>query len=339
MVTASPVLRNLWQKGCAFLGADSAIICGAMSWISEHRLVSALSNSGAFGTLACGSLSPEELAAEIRATKAATQKNFAVNIMTMHPKIDDLIGVCVEEKVSHIVLAGGLPSGAVIQKAKGSDAKVICFAPTAALGKKLVRYGADALLIEGMESGGHVGAVVTSVLAQEILPEITEVPIFVAGGIARGEAIAAYLEMGAAGVQLGTRFVCASESIAHPEFKKAYLRAAARDAVLSVQVDPRFPVISVRAIANEGGRKFIEKQRDVIARFDKGELTREAAQLEIEHFWAGALRRAAIDGDIENGSVMAGQSVGMVKKEQPIAEILAELVGQAETALQHRCYP
>ena len=131
---------------------------------------------------------------------------------------------------------------------------MICFAPALALAKKLVRTGADALVIEGMEAGGHIGPVSTSVLAQEILPVIREVPVFVAGGIGRGEAIVGYLEMGAAGVQLGTRFVCATESIAHPEFKQAFIRAAARDAVPSVQLDPRFPVIPVRALANDGTR-------------------------------------------------------------------------------------
>jgi len=197
--------------------------------------------------------------------------------------------------------------------------------------------GADALIIEGMEAGGHIGPVCSSVLAQEILPELgNEVPVFMAGGIGRGEAIVSCLEMGATGVQLGTRFVCATECIAHPNFKQAFIRAAARDAVPSVQLDERFPVIPVRALANEGSKKFMEKQRDVIARFDKGELSREEAQLEIEHFWAGALRRAVIEGDVETGSVMAGQSVGLVKKEQPIAEILAELVEQAEYALENR---
>ena len=212
----------------------------------------------------------------------------------------------------------------------------MCFTPTAALGKRLVRMGVDALIIEGMEAGGHIGPVSTSVLAQEILPEIRDVPVFVAGGIGRGEAIASYLEMGAAGVQLGTRFVCATECIAHPNFKKAFIRAAARDAVPSVQIDTRFPVIPVRAITNQGSQRFIDKQREVIVRFDKGELTKEEAQLEIEHFWAGALRRAVMDGDVENGSVMAGQSVGMVTKEQPVSEILTELVQQAENALRER---
>ncbi|MDD3371465.1 MAG: nitronate monooxygenase [Alphaproteobacteria bacterium] len=334
MVTASPSLQRLWQRGCDFLGTEFAIMGGAMSWISERHLVSALSNSGGFGTLACGSMTPELLRAEIRATKELTSKNFGVNLITMHPQLDALIDVCLEEKVSHIVLAGGLPPAPSVKKIKDGGAKVICFAPTASLGKKLVRIGADALIIEGMESGGHIGPVCTSVLAQEILPEIRNVPVFTAGGIGRGEAIASSLKMGASGVQLGTRFVCATESIAHPEFKKAYIRAAARDAVPSVQLDERFPVIPVRALANEGCRKFVEKQREVIARFDSGALTREQAQLEIEHFWAGALRRAVIDGDVEMGSVMAGQSVGMVKKEQPVAAILAELVAQAEKALE-----
>ena len=136
----------------------------------------------------------------------------------------------------------------------------------------------------------------------------------------------AYLEMGAAGVQLGTRFVCAHESIAHPRFKQAFIRAAARDAVASVQLDPRFPVIPVRALANPATERFVAVQRRVIDRFARGELSQKEAQLEIEHFWAGALRRAVIDGDIEGGSLMAGQSVGFVTREQSTAEILEELV-------------
>jgi enoyl-[acyl-carrier protein] reductase II len=196
--------------------------------------------------------------------------------------------------------------------------------------------GADAIVIEGMEAGGHIGPVATGVLAQEILPHIREVPIFVAGGIGRGEAIVSYLEMGASAVQLGTRFVCAHESIAHPRFKRAFIRAGARDAVPSVQLDPRFPVIPVRALANDGTQKFLEMQRGVIDRFQRGELTQKDAQLEIEHFWAGALRRAVIEGDVETGSLMAGQSVGMVTREQSTREILDELVDQAVAALMTR---
>jgi enoyl-[acyl-carrier protein] reductase II len=178
--------------------------------------------------------------------------------------------------------------------------------------------------------------VTTAVLAQEVLPHLTEVPVFVAGGIGRGEAILSYLEMGASGVQLGTRFVCAFESIAHPQFKRAFIRASARDAVASVQLDARFPVIPVRALANPATERFREVQQQVIERFNRGELSQKDAQLEIEHFWAGALRRAVIDGDVEAGSLMAGQSVGLVTREQSTAEILAELVGQALAAMAGR---
>ncbi|MBF0563471.1 MAG: nitronate monooxygenase, partial [Alphaproteobacteria bacterium] len=192
------------------------------------------------------------------------------------------------------------------------------------------------LVIEGAEAGGPIGPVATSVLAQEILPHMPDVPVFVAGGIGRGEAMVAYLEMGAAGCQLGTRFVCATESIAHPAFKQAFIRASARDAVPTMAVDPDFPVIPVRALANKGTVKFAETQRQVIGRFRNGELTQKEAQLEIEHFWAGALRRAVIDGDVEHGSLMAGQSVGMVSREQPTSDIIFELIDQAVAACAAR---
>ncbi|MFO1259908.1 MAG: nitronate monooxygenase [Sphingomonadaceae bacterium] len=321
-------------RGTALLGSEVAIICGAMSWVSERNLVAAVSNAGGFGLIACGAMTPELLDKEIAATKALTTKPFGVNLITMHPQLMDLIAVCAKHEVTHIVLAGGLPPKGSIEAIKESGAKVICFAPALALAKKLVRSGVDALIIEGMEAGGHIGPVATSVLAQEILPELAgEVPVFVAGGIGRGEAIASYLEMGAAGVQLGTRFVCATESIAHPAFKKAFLRANARDAIASVQIDPRLPVIPVRALKNAGTEAFTQKQREVAQMLDEGKVDMMAAQLEIEHYWAGALRRAVIDGDIENGSLMAGQSVGMVSKEEPVADILAELISQAEVAL------
>jgi enoyl-[acyl-carrier protein] reductase II len=334
--SARAELQRLWARGCGFLGTDLAIMGGGMTWVSERNLVAAISNGGGFGVIACGAMEPDRLAQEIEATFALTDKPFGVNLITMHPKLDELIGVCTRLNIGHVVLAGGLPPSAAIHKIKDGGAKAVCFAPALVLAKKLIRSGADALVIEGMEAGGHTGPVSTSVLAQEILPTIREVPVFVAGGIGRGEAIVSYLEMGAAGVQLGTRFVCASESIAHPNFKKAFIRAEARDAVLSVQLDPRFPVIPVRAINNIGTRRFTEIQREVIAKVDQGLLDQKAAQLEIEHFWAGALRRAVVEGDVENGSLMAGQSVGLVKAEQPVVDILAELIGQAEAALDLR---
>ena len=330
-------MNELMARGTELLGSDYAILCGAMSWVSERHLVSAISNAGGFGVIACGAMTPALLDTEIAATKALATKPFGVNLITMHPQLFELIDVCAKHDVGHVVLAGGLPPKGSLEAIKASGAKVICFAPTLAMGKKLVRSGVDALVIEGMEAGGHIGPVSTSVLAQEILPTLAdEVPVFVAGGIGRGEAIAAYLEMGASGVQLGTRFVCATESIAHPNFKKAFMRASAREAVASVQIDPRLPVIPVRALKNAGTEAFTAKQREVANKLDKGEVDMMQAQLEIEHYWAGALRRAVIDGDVEHGSVMAGQSVGMVKREEPVADIIAGLMAQAAAALEAR---
>lgn len=323
-----------WRRGRELLGTELAILGGAMTWVSERNLVSAISEAGGFGVLACGSMGPDLLREEIRATRARTDRPFGVNLIVMHPELARLVEVCLEERVGHVVLAGGLPPREAFARLKDGGARVLCFAPALAIARRLVRQGADALILEGSEAGGHVGPVATSVLAQEILPAIREVPVFVAGGIGHGEAIAAYLRMGAAGVQMGTAFVCTEESIAHPAFKQAFVRASARDAVTSAQIDPEFKVIPVRALANAGTARFIETQIEVIGRYRRGEMTYEQASLAIEHFWAGALRRAVIDGDVENGSLMAGQSVGMVRRIRPVAAVTAELVAQAETALQ-----
>ena len=292
---ANAELDRLWARGREVLGCDLAIMGGAMTWVSERNLVAAISKAGGFGVIASGSMSPEQLSKEIQATQAITTRPFGVNLITLHPELLELIDVCSTHNVGHVVLAGGLPGNAAVSRVKRSGARVFCFSPALGFARKLVRMGVDAIVIEGNEAGGHIGPVSTGVLAQEILPHLTEVPVFVAGGVGRGEAMLAYLEMGASGVQLGTRFVCAHESIA----------------------------------------------REIIDRFTRGELSQKEAQLEIEHFWAGALRRAVIDGDVDAGSLMAGQSVGFVTREQSAAEILHELVGQALAALatrnEHAC--
>src|SRR5437868_7835971 len=329
-------LERLWARGREILGCELAIMGGAMTWVSERNLVAAISNAGGFGVIASGSMSPQLLSTEIDATAALTRQAFGVNLISLHPQLLELIGVCAQHRVGHVVLAVGLPSSAAVRAIRRSGARVLCFAPSLGFAKKLVRMGADAIVIEGSEAGGHIGPVSTGVLAQEILPHLTDVPVFVAGGIGRGEAMLSYLEMGASGVQLGTRFVCAHESIAHPRFKRAFVRAAARDAMPSPQLDARFPVIPVRALANPATERFRAVQREVIDRFNRGELSQREAQLVIEHFWAGALRRAVIDGDVEAGSLMAGQSVGLVTREQSTADILAELVGQALMAIAGR---
>lgn len=326
---AAAQLDRLWRRGREFLGSEYAILGGAMSWLSDRHLVSAISNAGGFGVIACGSMGPDDLGAEIAATAERTKRPFGVNLITMHPELTKLIDTCAAHDVSHVALAGGLAGAAAISRLKDAGIKVLAFAPALAFSKRLVRNGVDALIIEGMEAGGHTGRVSTGVLAQEILPFIRDVPVFVAGGIGRGAAIAMYLGAGASGVQMGTRFVGATECIAHPKFKQAFFRGNARDAVLSIQLDERFPVIPVRALANKGTRLFMEKQREVIAGVDSGALTQVEAQLAIEQFWAGALRRAAIDGDVELGSVMAGQSVGLVTSEEPTEEIIGHLIEEA----------
>ncbi|MEE2997322.1 MAG: nitronate monooxygenase [Pseudomonadota bacterium] len=329
-------LDALWRRGREFLGTDYALMGGAMTWLSERNLVSSLSNAGGFGVIACGAMTPDLLDREIEATAVLTEKPFGVNLITMHPELEDLIDICLKHQVGHIILAGGLPGKPPIKQVKDGGAKVVCFAPTLGLAKRLIRQGADALVIEGAEAGGHIGPVATSILAQEILPHIDEVPVFIAGGIGRGDAVVSYLEMGASGCQLGTLFVCATESIAHVNFKKAFIRASARDAVPSVQLDPQFSVIPVRALQNDATRDFQATQRDVIDAFGRGEIDLTEARLKIEHFWAGALRRAVVDGDVETGSLMAGQSVGMVREEKPVADIISDLLAEAVDALTAR---
>ncbi|WP_408841535.1 NAD(P)H-dependent flavin oxidoreductase [Acidocella sp.] len=336
LVPAEQRLAALQRRGAAFLGTELAILGGAMSWVSERNLVAAISNAGGFGVIACGAMTPDLLAAEIAGTQALTQKPFGVNLITMHPALDELVQVCLRAKVGHIVFAGGIPPGPAIRAAKDGGAKVVAFAPALVLAKRFMKSGVDALVIEGSEAGGHIGPVSLTVLAQEILPHIRDVPVFVAGGIGRGETILSYLELGASGAQLGTRFAASAESIAHANFKKAFVRASARDAIPSIQLDERFAVIPVRGLVNEGTKRFLAHQAEVVQKFQSGALDKTAAQLEIEHFWAGALRRAVIDGDVENGSVMAGQSVGMVTSVQSVAEILAELKAQAVAALVAR---
>ena len=197
----------------------------------------------------------------------------------------------------------------------------------------MIQNGVDALILEGNEAGGHIGPVSINVLVQEILPHIKEVPIFVAGGIGRGEMILKFLQLGASGCQIGTRFVCADESIAHEKFKNIFIKSEARNAQVSIKIDERLPVIPVRAIENEATQDFINEQKKLLSLVEKQKISLKDAQLSIEHFWAGSLRRAVIDGDVEKGSLMAGQSVSLVKKMQTVEEIIRELVEQMENQI------
>ncbi|AHC38987.1 NAD(P)H-dependent flavin oxidoreductase [Ehrlichia muris] len=329
------MLSELWKVGIEFLGSKFAIMGGAMSWVSDPYLVSAISNAGGFGVLACGSINSEELRKEIELTQQLTNNTFGVNLIIMHPTLNELIEVCIEKNITHIVLAGGIPNSKIINRIKDANIKIMCFASSLSIAKRLVRAGVDALIVEGMEAGGHIGPVSTSVLTQEILPyfrqeeHLKKVPIFIAGGIGRGEMIAHYLIMGASGCQIGTLFVCTHESRVHKNFKEVFIKSSSRDAISSSQLSKDFSVIPVRAIANDASIKFLELQKDVINLYNQGKISKEDGQLTIEKFWAGALRKAVIDGDITNGSLMAGQSVGMVREIQTTEQVIQGLILQA----------
>ena len=179
--------EKLFVRGNKFLGTQYPIMCGAMTWVSERNLVSSISNAGGFGILACGSMNVAQLDEEISATKKMTKKVFGVNLILLHPEINDLIECCILQKVDLVVFAGGFPKKSQIQLLKSNGIKTMCFATTLSIAKKMISYGIDSLILEGSEAGGHIGPVSINVLAQDILPEINEVPVFLAGGIGRGE--------------------------------------------------------------------------------------------------------------------------------------------------------
>ncbi len=332
-VTSTERLNHVWKRGQEFLGTELPVMCGAMTWISDPDLVSRMSNLGAFGVLAAGNMPPDLFAEYVEKTRAMTDKPFAGNVITIAPSYLDHLGILCDQKVGHIVFAGSIPRQSDIQKAKDAGAKVLCFASTSSIAKRMISYGADALILEGSEAGGHIGHVSTIVLLQEILFKFPEVPIFVAGGIATGRMIAHLALMGAAGAQMGTRFVLAEECNAHAKFKEVFIRARAREAISTPQYSAKLPVVSVRALNNHAMSHFGELQLGLIEELKAGNLGRQDAQFKVEEYWVGSLRNAAVDGDVEHGSLMAGQSVGMMQKVQPLREILQEIVDEADLAV------
>ena len=325
---------RFFARGRDFLGCETPIMCGAMTWVSDPKLVAAVCNAGGFGCLAGGNTPVAILEKQIEETRKLTDKPFAVNLITIAPAYKEHMEMIQRVKLPYIVFAGSFPKEKEIIAAKATGAKVLCFASTLSIAERMHRYGADALILEGSEAGGHIGHVSLIVLLQEVLFRYSDIPVFVAGGIATGRMAAHMLLMGASGVQLGTRFAIATESCAHAKFKDFFLRAEARDAVSTPQFDSRLPVVAVRALRNKGHEIFRKLQLDLVQQLDRGEIHREQAQMEVEKFWMGALRKAVIDGDVENGSLMAGQSVGLVNKVQPVAEIIQELAGEIEQELR-----
>ncbi len=328
------LINRFFERGCDFLGVEYPLICGAMTWVSDPQLVAAVSKAGGFGCLAGGNAPVEILDQQIEETKKLTDKPFGVNLITIAPAYQEHIKLIEQKKLSHVIFAGSFPRKNEVERVKATGAKVLCFASTLSIAKRMLRYGADAIILEGMEAGGHVGHVSLTVLLQQVLFHLDKVPVFVAGGIATGKMIAHMLLMGAAGVQMGTAFVMAEECCAHDNFKKVFKRANARDAVSTPQFDSRLPVVAVRGLRNKAMDEFKQLQLNLLNQMDKGTIHRTEAQEEVERFWMGALRSAVIDGDTNKGSLMAGQSVGLAGDVRPVAQIIQEFVEEAETELE-----
>jgi enoyl-[acyl-carrier protein] reductase II len=328
------LLSRIWQKGKDFLGVEYPILCGGMTWISDHRLAKAISDCGAFPVLAAGNMPPEELEHEIDACTRALKGPFAVNLITIAPNYRIHCHVLLKKNVKFVIFAGSFPRKTEIQEMKKSGKKTLSFASERTIASRQIEYGVDGLILEGSEAGGHIGYVSLVILLQQVLFEFRDFPIFVAGGLVDGRLMAYLLLMGAYGCQFGSLFVCSDECNAHPKFKEAFIRARARQAMATPQYDSRLPVVAVRAIKNRATDEFGKLQIKLLQQLERGETTREKTQYEVEKFWVGSLRRAVVDGDLDFGSLMAGQSVGLINEIKPVREIINKLMTDAESELQ-----
>lgn len=298
------------------LNVEYPIIQGGMAWVANADLAAAVSNGGGLGVIAAGSMPPDLLDAEIKRLKQMTDKPFAVNIMLMSPTAEDAIEVIAENRVPVVTTGAGSP-GKVIERLKPLGTIIIPVIASVAHAKRVERQGADAVVAEGTEAGGHIGELTTMVLVPQVVDAVS-IPVVAAGGIADGRGVVAAFALGAEGVQVGTRFVCAAESPAHEAYKRAIIEATDRSTV----VTGRSTGHPVRCIRNKLTKKFEELESS------------GASIEELEALGTGRLRAAVIDGDVEWGSVMAGQSAGLVKKVQPAAEIIRELFDDAERVLR-----
>jgi len=325
---------KVWRKGQEFLGVKYPIISGGMTWISDFNLVKAVSDNGAFPVLAAGNMPIDKFEKEVDKCISAIKKPFAVNLITIAPNCREHMEIVKSKDVDFVVFAGGFPKEKDISMMKGSGKKVMAFASTESIANNMIGNGVDALILEGSEAGGHIGHVSLIVLLQQVLFKFKDFPVFVAGGIATGRLIAHLLLMGASGVQLGTKFVLSEECTAHDNFKKAFIKAKARQAISTPQYSSKLPVVAVRALNNNAMNRFGKIQLDLLKKLDKKEINAMQALYEVESFWVGSLRNAVIEGDVKKGSLMAGQSVGLVDKIQPLREIIYDLVTEAENELE-----
>lgn len=297
------------------LGIESPIIQGGMAWVAEHHLAAAVSEAGGLGIIGAGGAPAEAVREQIQKVKAVTDKTFGVNIMLMNPEADAIAKVIVEEGVKVVTTGAGNP-GKYMAMWKEADVKVIPVVASVAMAKLMERAGADAVVAEGTESGGHIGSATTMTLVPQVVDAV-KIPVIAAGGIADGRGFAAAMMLGAEAVQMGTRFVVAKESIVHPAYKEKVIKAKDIDS----EVTGMSTGHPVRQIRNQMTREYLKLEKN------------GASFEELEHLTLGALRKAVVDGDTVNGTLMAGQIAGLVKKEQTCKEMIDEIMSEAEKLL------
>ena len=301
-------------KVTELLQIEYPIIQGGMAWVAEHHLAAAVSEAGGFGLIGAASAPPEIVREEIRKAKELTDKPFGVNIMLLNPNADEVAKIVVEEGIQAVTTGAGNPEK-YMPMWKEAGVKVIPVVASVAMAKRMERYGADAVVAEGMEAGGHIGNQTTMALIPQIVDAVN-IPVIAAGGIGDGRGVAASFMLGAEGVQMGTRFVVADESIVHDNYKDRIVKAKDIDSVVTGQSTGH----PVRCLRNQMTKEYIKKEQEGVP-FE-----------ELERMTLGSLRKAVMDGDILNGTVMAGQIAGLVSKRQSCKEILQEMT-EAEKLL------
>lgn len=297
---------------CELLNIQYPILQGGMAWVATAELAAAVSNAGGLGIIGCGNAPVDVVEKEIHKIKQLTDKPFGANVMLLSPYVEEVMELLYREKVPVITTGAGNP-GKYVNSFKEIGTKVIPVVPSVALAKRMEKTGADAIIVEGTEAGGHIGELTTFALVPQVVDEVN-IPVIAAGGIADGRGFVAALSLGAKGVQIGTRFVCTKECTAHNNYKTKIVEAKDRDAIAT----GRSTGHPVRVIKNKFTKKFLQLEKEC------------ASKGEIEKFGIGALKRAVVDGDIDNGSVMAGQISGLIKEIKTCEEVIQEIVQQAK---------
>ena len=300
------------------LGCQYPVIQGGMAWVAEYHLAAAVSEAGGIGLIGAASAPPEVVREQIRKTKELTDKPFGVNVMLLNPNAPEVAKVVVEEGVKIVTTGAGNP-GKFMEMWKQAGVTVIPVVASVAMAKMMERAGADAVVAEGMESGGHIGSQTTMTLVPQVVDAVT-IPVIAAGGIADGRGMAAAMMLGAEGVQMGTRFVVAKESIVHQNYKERIIKAKDIDS----EVTGMSTGHPIRVLRNQMTRDYLKLEKE------------GASFEELEQLTLGSLRKAVIEGDAVHGSLMAGQSAGLVKKEQTCQEIIEEVVTGARALLAGR---